>query len=94
MNNLIKMFKADYNFLLNELQAIQDSYVDAIDVRLCIDFDDSDTTWIIRSGDASYDQRHSMLCAASSIDRDSDASAVLEDLINQTLDQASESEIA
>jgi hypothetical protein len=49
-----------------------------IDIRLCIDHE-----WIFRTGDASYDQIHSDLCAASCIGLDSTAETVLADLVGQ-----------
>ncbi len=63
-----------------------------IDVRLCIDradtrhgYGDSNIgfTWIVRTGDASYDQRHSEYCGASLVGLDTDPAELLTDLINQ-----------
>ena len=69
---------------------------DYLDVRLCIETEDSNYadafTWIIRIGDSSYDQRHSPICGATSVNRDSNPVKVLEDLINQCCDQAAEIE--
>jgi hypothetical protein len=94
------ILKRDYAFIERDLKRIQNSLDPvaaneddaSIDVRLCIDVQDGDVSWIIRSGDESYDQRHSMLCGASSIQLDSNPQTVLEDLIDQCLDQVAEGE--
>jgi hypothetical protein len=93
-----EMCKRDAFYLLNDLQVIQgqcDGDVTEIDVRLCVDFDLNgricgEISWIIRSGDSSYDQRHSMICGASSIDAEAVCQDVLEDLIDQCADQCAE----
>jgi hypothetical protein len=66
------------------------TYGDSIDIRLCIDADASDFGWIFRTGDASFDQRHSDHCASSSID----ATTRAEVLLNELLDQMYEEGIA
>lgn len=62
------------------------------DVRLCIDradtrhgYGDSNVgfKWIIRVGQADYDQRHSEYCSASCIGQDTDAEELLKDLIER-----------
>ena len=95
LESLIRVFKSDYKFMERALKAIKgecdrDRY---IDVRLCCDVDEyGDASWIVRSGDASYDQAHSQYCGASSVDSNTEVLVILEDLIDQCLDQAGESE--
>lgn len=57
----------------------------SIDIRLCIDVDSNDkpVSWIFRTGDSSYDQRHSRYCSALSVHLDTDTNELLNDLINQ-----------
>jgi hypothetical protein len=57
----------------------------SIDVRLCIDVDSNDkpVNWIFRTGLSDYDQVHSRHCAASSVQLDTNANSLLNDLINQ-----------
>jgi hypothetical protein len=57
----------------------------SIDVRLCIDLTEryGIATWIIRTGLVDYDQVHSEYCAALSIGADTNASELLDSLINQ-----------
>lgn len=89
LDSAIKMFRDDYKLICDDLKAIQktlDRGAD-IDIRLCIDFDNDEPDWIIRSGDASYDQRHSDYCSASSINRKTKTKAepcceILESMIN------------
>jgi hypothetical protein len=94
LNTFIEMSRKDYNFILSDLKEIKaqlDSEITSIDVRLCADLDlDGEMSWIIRSGDSSYDQRHSPVCGASRVEEDSDLTAVLEDLIDQCCDQWAE----
>ncbi len=96
INKLIECTRLDYKHMLGSLQDIKKQAIDLttyIDVRLCMDIDEyEDVSWIIRSGDASYDQRHSMFCESSTVDAESDLTRVLEELINGVLDQASEGE--
>lgn len=97
LDRAIKMTVTDYNHMLeslNEVKADLNKEVTETDVRLCIDFDGymNSPTWIIRSGDASYDQKHSFACGASGIDSDTKCEHVLEDLINQCLDQIADTE--
>lgn len=60
----------------------------SIDIRLCIELDGS---WIFRTGDSSFDQRHSPLCGASSVQLDTETKGkelpLLEELLNQVMDQ-------
>lgn len=82
----------DYTEMVRDLEQIrQELGGESIDVRLCIDIDNTVPSWIIRSGDASFDQRHSMFCGASSVQIDTVPRDLIEDLINQCLDQAYES---
>lgn len=68
----------------------------SIDVRLCVDRYETNSNpfslvspletrfeWTFRTGDVSYDQRHSRYCAASSITLDSTVESLLVDLIDQ-----------
>ncbi len=56
----------------------------SIDIRLCIDLDESGHgSWIFRTGDSSYDQRHSQYCAADCIGLETNVDNLLNDLINQ-----------
>ena len=74
----------------------------AIDVRLCIDKVHTNSNpfslcsdleerfdWGFRTGDSSYDQRHSRYCGASSIGLDSKVEDVLTELVDQILEQES-----
>lgn len=98
IDKVIKLTCTDYKFILADLKRIKKQCAsnESIDVRLCIETEDSMSgdawTWIIRSGDASFDQRHSPLCGASSIDRNTKCESVIEDLINQCCDQAADME--
>ena len=100
LNKAIKVFKTDYKFLVGDIRHIKkqlDESVSSIDVRLCLDFDQyNDPSWIIRSGDSSFDQAHSQYCGASSLDSDTiiniEADPTVEELIDQVLDQIAESE--
>lgn len=94
MSALTKVTSSQYEYMVKYLKAIQKDIGrgEEIDVRLCIDFDTDDrASWTIRYDDASYDQRHSELCGASSIDKSTkfnlEADETLEDLINQCMDQ-------
>ncbi len=101
-NRVIDMTRQYYKFMVSDLRHIQtqidescrgpDDDEPSIDVRLCIDFQDDGTPdWIIRSGDSSYDQRHSALCGASIVSLDTEfndeADETLENLIDQCLEQ-------
>jgi hypothetical protein len=91
LNSVIELGRKDYEFLKSSLRDIKKSIAVGerdIDVRLCIDFDDGSPSWIMRSGLADYDPRHSELCGASSIHRKSNLDNVLEDLLTQVTDQA------
>lgn len=57
----------------------------SIDIRLCIDIYHcrEGGSWTFRTGDSSYDQRHSEYCAASSVTPDTGAAKLLADLIEQ-----------
>jgi len=97
LDSAITMFRTDYQIMCDNLKDIQSTlgHGQDIDIRLCVDFEDTTPSWIIRSGDASYDQRHSDVCGASSIDKKTKlksepACEVLEELINQCLDQIHE----
>lgn len=93
LNKVIELFRVDYQFLERDLSEIQrDLEGEDTDVRLCVDFDGEQPTWIIRTGDASYDQRHSAFCGASIIDHDVNPNVVLEELIDQVCDQAAEAD--
>jgi hypothetical protein len=60
----------------------------SIDVRLCVDRSGDSFNWIIRTGDSSYDQRHSEWCSADSIDLETVPKDLLEALIKDLLDGA------
>ena len=97
LNETINITRLHYKHLVDDLRHIQKTLDKGqdIDVRLCIDFDEcGDASYIIRSGDVSYDQRHSELCGASSINSEtvfnSEHDETLEGLINQCLDQVNE----
>jgi hypothetical protein len=53
----------------------------SIDIRLCIDAHNDSFTWCFRTGDSSYDQRHTTYCAASSIQLDTGTDELLNQLI-------------
>ncbi len=62
----------------------------SIDVRLCVDEYDGlnrSFTWIIRTGDASFDQKHSPYCAASLIGLDTEPRALAQELIDDIAEQ-------
>lgn len=56
----------------------------SIDIRLCVDADG----WIIRTGDSSFDPYHSSVCVDSCVTPDTDTDELLNDLIEQSVDQA------
>lgn len=63
-----------------------------IDVRLCIEDDGS---WSVRWGDSSYDQRHSPICAASSVPGDSrrfNSTELARQMLSEARDQHMEQE--
>jgi len=104
LNKVIEMCRKDYRFMIQDLRSIQAMIDDdcrespddepSIDVRLCVDFDHDDPNWIIRYGDSSYDQRHSEMCGADMIGKDTkfsdEADTTLESMIDQCLDQLSQ----
>jgi hypothetical protein len=57
----------------------------SIDVRLCVDINHcrDSGTWIIRTGSADYDPRHSEYCSSGAISPDTDPNDLLDDLIDQ-----------
>ncbi len=95
IDKVIQLTRTDYKFILEDLKRVKkflDSEITEIDVRLCIEIEDSMSsdawTWILRSGDSSYDQRHSPICASDIVSADSKLEGVIENLINQCCDQA------
>ena len=62
----------------------------SIDLRLCIDLEDSES-FVFRVGSSDFDPYHSEYCAASCITTESEASELLQDLVNQ-LEDSSEPE--
>jgi hypothetical protein len=55
-----------------------------IDIRLCVDLNSHDgANWVFRTGDPSYDQRHSQFCSSGSIGLDTDPKDLLDELISQ-----------
>ncbi len=93
LDRAISVCRDDYKLMVDQLKEIQSTLERGqdIDVRLCMDFH-GEVSWIIRSGDASYDQRHSEACGASTIDKRTKLKSepccdVLEEMINQCLDQ-------
>jgi hypothetical protein len=91
VNSVIELGRKDYKFLkaaLSEIKKQIGGEIQEIDVRLCIDFDNETPSWVVRSGLSDYDQTHSELCGASSINRHSKIVNVLEDLLTQVTDQA------
>ena len=62
----------------------------SIDLRLCIDpnqFNGYGFDWIFRTGDSSYDPRHSTFCAASYIGLNTNKRELFTELIDDILDQ-------
>lgn len=78
----LKRYLKDNNEAINELM----EEVPSIDVRLCIDED----SWIFRTGSADYDPYHSLICSASSVQEDTEAEELLEELLNQAFEQCSD----
>ncbi len=60
-----------------------------IDIRLCIDASPGPDSfeWIFRTGDSSYDQRHSRYCGAGCIGIGTKVDDLLLELIDQVLEQ-------
>lgn len=98
-----RFFRPDYTIMLATITELIDDAVatmqaapleytehgadePTIDIRLCVDNDG----WIFRTGDASFDQRHSRYCSASCIGLNTQAGELLEQLIDDVLDQAAE----
>lgn len=91
------MCRKDYKFMVEDIRDISKSVPKEIeiDVRLCIDFDETgEPSWIIRSGLVDYDQKHSELCGAGTVYRHTkfnfEADGTLENLISECLDQITE----
>jgi hypothetical protein len=61
----------------------------SIDIRLCIDFEAEQGSWIFRIGSVDYDPYHSQYCAASCITLDTNANSLLDDLFEQVIEQES-----
>ncbi len=86
MDKLDKFISQEYVYMFTDLELIIkdcDEFDQDLDIRLCIDLDD-DTgigSWIFRTGDASYDWRHSRYCAASSVTWDTNPKHLLDQLI-------------
>lgn len=92
ITNEYEFIKADLDLSVKDFKKSKPKDGEYIDIRLCIETEsDVDgeraTQWIFRIGDVSYDQRHSPLCAASSIDGDTVTLVLLESLIDQIMDQ-------
>lgn len=105
-SNLVELtVRNDYDFMrqdlidhIKDLQGLMKSdpkeYIEhgcdepSIDIRLCIELDGS---WIFRTGDSSFDERHSALCGASSVQLDTETKGkklpLLEKLLDQVMDQ-------
>lgn len=85
---IVESLKADIAADPDLYRGIFEDCDPAIDVRLCVDLDPraESGTWIFRTGDASYDQRHSDYCGAGSVGADTDPADLLETLIDQLFD--------
>lgn len=61
----------------------------SVDIRLCVDWDvhHEKFYWILRTGDSSFDPRHSDYCAAGSITLDTAPKELLEELVEDLKDQ-------
>ena len=95
INKISQVLRSDYKALIADLKMIKHHtrHVTETDIRLCVDInDDGEVSWIIRWGDVSYDQRHSLYCSASGITTESNLDSILKGLIDQLLDQVAESE--
>lgn len=74
--------------LKNSMQIEPETYTElgtdgpSIDIRLCIDFKNH-AGWLFRVGSSDFDTYHSEFCAASSVDLNTKAYRLLDDLINQ-----------
>jgi len=62
----------------------------SINVRLCVDVDyrTGEFSWAFRTGDASFDQRHSRWCGASNVEHDTVITKLLTTLTDQIGDDA------
>lgn len=91
LNNLVDIVSELKDMMLESPKEYTEAESDApsIDIRLCVD---NDSSWIFRTGLSDYDPYHSDYCGASCVTLETNASELLNALVDDINNQISERE--